>query len=159
MLEEICKYLNVTCVASGDEVYFINYSSLGKFQYRRYRIRYSTFADVDVSDTYEVDGDAYSESGGTISLLPSYNQISVTSKINEYKDLLPDVFEEKYLTNANGEWNRVISYVLDGSGYGSTSGTYGRYRFLTNKNYKTYYYDKNTGSSVNLDTCRSYPDL
>ena len=159
VLEEICRYLNVTCVASGDEVYFINYSSLGKFQYRRYRIKFSTYSDMDVSDSYVVDGDAYSENGGTISLLPSYNQISVISKINEYKDLLPDVFEEKYLTNANGEWNKVLNYVLDGASYGTTSGTYGRYRFLTNKNYKTYYYDKSTGSSVNLDTCRSYPEL
>lgn len=114
---------------------------------------------MGVSDRYDVDADSYSENGGTISLLPSYNQISVTSKINEYKDLLPDVFEEKHLSNANGEWNKVLSYILDGSGYGTTSGVMGRYRFLTNKNYKTYYYNKDTGSSVNMDTARSYPDL
>ena len=159
VLEEICKYLNVTCVASGDEVYFINYSSLERFTYRRYNIQDSSFTDVGVSDRYDVDADSYSENGGTISLLPSYNQISVTSKINEYKDLLPDVFEEKHLSNANGEWNKVLSYILDGSGYGTTSGVMGRYRFLTNKNYKTYYYNKDTGSSVNMDTARSYPDL
>ena len=38
VLEEICKYLNVTCVASGDKVYFINYSALGKVNYRMYKI-------------------------------------------------------------------------------------------------------------------------
>lgn len=159
VLEEICRYLNVTCVASGDEVYFINYASLGKYRYRKYRIGYSTFSTITVDDTYSVDGTSYSENGGKISLLPSYNQISVTSKINEYKDLLPDVFQEKYLTNANGNWNKVLYYVLDGASYNAYTGVLGRYRFLQNKHYQTYYYSKSTGSAVSLDTCKSYPDL
>lgn len=159
VLEQICQYLNVTCVASGDEVYFINYASLGKFRYRKYRIQYSTYEDVTVADTYVVNKDSYSESGGTISLLPSYNQISVTSKINEYKNLIPDVFEERYLTNANGEWNKVLSYVCDGANYRSTSGVLTRMKFVQNSNYKTYYYNKTTGSAIQMDTAKSYPDL
>ena len=160
VLEEICQYLNVTCVAEGDEVYFINYSSLkGGFEYRRYEIRNSNYTDLQDDDEYVVNGGSYSESDGTISLLPSYNQISVTSKINKYESLLPDVFEEKYLENANGEWYKVLSYILDGGGYGLIKGVQGRYKFLTNRHYQTFYYDKQTGTRVDMDTCRSYPDL
>lgn len=160
VLEEICKYLNVTCVASGENVYFLNYSSLGKnFQYRKYKISTGVLLLENVTDGYTVDGDSYSETGATISLLPSYNQISVTSKINQYKNLLPDVFEEKYLSNANGEWNKVLYYILNGASYSATSGTLGRFKFVTNSNYKTYYYDKATGASVTKDSCKTYPEL
>jgi hypothetical protein len=77
-----------------------------------------TYADLMMyqnSTCYTVDGDSYSDGGGTVSLLPSFNKISVTSKINEYKELLPDVFDEKYLSNANGDWNKVLSYILNGA--------------------------------------------
>ena len=159
VLEEICRYLNVTCVASGDEVWFINYCSLNKVNYIRYKIPYSTYTVETVNSKYNVDADSYSESGGRISLLSSYNQISVISKINKYSDLLPDVFEEKYLTNANGNWNTIKSYVLSGSNYNAKSGVLGRYRFVTNPHYKTYYYNKDTGASVAMDTAKQYPDL
>ncbi|MBQ5864155.1 MAG: hypothetical protein IIW66_02025 [Bacteroidales bacterium] len=159
VLEEICKYLNVTCVADGNEVWFVHYSSLGKVPYRRYRTMYKTYADQEVDSRYSIDEYSYSESGGTISLQPTYNRASVTSKINEYKNLLPDVFEEKYLSNANGNWNKVLGYVLNGASYTSTSGVAGRYKFLTNKYYKTYYYDKSSGAQVDKETCKTYPEL
>lgn len=159
VLEEICKYLNVTCVASGDKVYFINYSALGKVKYRMYKIPFSTYSDVSLEDTYEVDGESYSESGGTISLQPTYNRVSVTSKINQYENLLPDIFEEKYLTNANGNWNVVKGYIVNGASVGATSGVAARYKFLLNKHYKTHYYSKSTGAAVTMDSCKSYQDL
>lgn len=160
VLEEVCKYLNVTCVASGEEVWFINYCALNKVDYVCYKIPYSTSETVTAEHTYNIDGDSYSENGGKISLLPSYNQISVTSKINEYSDLLPDVFDEKYLTNANGNWNKVLSYVLDGGSTNAIKGVLGRYRFVTNPHYKTYYYNKDTLASVDdMVTAKSYTDL
>jgi hypothetical protein len=120
-----------------------------------------TYADLMMyqnSTAYTVDGDVYSDSGGTISLLPSYNRISVTSKINEYKELIPDVFNEKHLTNANGDWNKVINYTvkedkMDRLGYAV------RYRFVINKHYKSYYYNKSNGEPVSIDSCREYTDL
>ena len=123
---------------------------------------YVTYADLAThKDTcYTIDSDSYSDGGGTISLLPSFNKISVTSKINEYKELLPDVFEEKYLSNANGEWNKVLSYVLNKASTGGTSGVLGRYKFVTNPHYKTYYYNKSDGSQItNLKTCSTYYHL
>ena len=122
---------------------------------------YVNYADLDahIDNTYTLDQYSYSDSGGSISLLPSYNQIKVTSKINEYKELIPDVFEEKYLSNANGDWNQVKSYILNGSGQSRTTGVLGRYRFVTNPHYKTYYYGKATGELVSMDTCREYTQL
>lgn len=122
---------------------------------------YVTYADLMMyqnSTAYTVDGNVYSDSGGTISLLPSYNRISVTSKINEYKELIPDVFNEKHLTNANGDWNKVINYTvkedkMDRLGYAV------RYRFVINKHYKSYYYNKSNGEPVSIDSCREYTDL
>lgn len=159
VLEEICKYLNVTCVASGDSIWFINYCSLNKVEYTRYKIPYNTSDKIKTTSNYEVNGNSYSENGGKISLLPSYNQISVVSKINEYSDLLPDVFDEKYLTNNNGNWNSIRSYILNGDSYNTTNGVLGRYKFVSNPHYKTYYYNKDTGASINLDAVRAYPDL
>ena len=122
-------------------------------------VTYADLMEYQNDNYYTVNGDTYSDGGGTISLLPSYNKISVTSKINEYKDLLPDVFEEKYLSNANGEWNEVESYILNGAGQSRISGVLGRYRFVTNPHYKTYYYSKSTGNQVSMDTCREYTQL
>jgi hypothetical protein len=96
--------------------------------------------------TYTIDGNSYSEGGSTISLMPSFNQISVTSKINEYKDLLPDVFDDKYLQNINGDWNKVLKYsFVEDSSRANSRVVEGRYKFVQNQHYKTYYYDKTTG--------------
>ena len=113
---------------------------------------------INTSNTYTINKDSYSDTGGQLSLLPSFNQISVTSKINEYKELIPDVFNEKHLTNANGDWNKVINYTvkedkMDRLGYAV------RYRFVINKHYKSYYYNKSNGEPVSIDSCREYTDL
>lgn len=123
---------------------------------------YVTYSDwaLHKDSYYTISESTYSDSGGTISLLPSFNQISVTSKINEYKELLPDVFDEKFLSNANGDWNKVLGYVLDGSSAQATSGVLGRYRFVTNPTYQTYYYSKTDGSQyTNMKTSNDYYDL
>lgn len=122
-------------------------------------VSYADYLKYKKEECYEVDANSYSENGGKISLLPSYNQISVVSKINEYSDLLPDVFDEKYLTNANGNWNTVLPYVLDGASINRIKGVLGRYRFVTNPHYKTYYYNKDTAESVDMATAKSYSDL
>lgn len=171
-------YTNATLITScvGNGVHRLPYYMAGKLlsQWDYYSLTDTTPEQTSEGDEsyvslkdyashfdnfYIVDKDAYSDGGGTISLLPSYNQVSVVSKINEYKDLIPDVFEERYLSNANGDWNQVHTYILNGSSYNATTGVLGRYRFVTNPHYKTYYYDKESGEQVNMDTCRQYPEL
>ena len=63
------------------------------------------------------------------------------------------------MTNANGNWNVVKGYIVNGASVGTSSGVAARYKFLLNKHYKTHYYSKSTGAAVTMDSCKSYQDL
>lgn len=78
ILSEICKYMNWTLVTEGDEVYFIdNYTE----EYEVYNLQSGMkFPLVTLKKKHTLNKEDVSSNDANISLLPSYNKITLTSQ-------------------------------------------------------------------------------
>ena len=102
VLEEICRYLQLTAVAEGDTVYFLDYDAIrqGNNNYYEYTIgsvddpylhEYQYFKDITASD--------YSSNNTKLSLDKVYNKISVKAEYSKVSELLPDPFDKVDIVN------------------------------------------------------------
>lgn len=78
IISEICKYMNWTLVTEGDEVYFIdNYAE----EYEVYNLQSGMkFPLVTLKKKHTLNKEDVSSNDCNISLLPSFNKITLTSK-------------------------------------------------------------------------------
>ena len=104
VLEEICKFLNCSCLIHQNEVYLLNYNSIN-YEDRSF-IKYDFTTDTTpssytVSYFYTIDGDSYKDEGAEISLTPSYNKINI--KCNEYpqEEIIIPPLSDDYLSKLN----------------------------------------------------------
>lgn len=78
ILSEICKYMNWTLVTEGDEVYFIDHHTE---EYEVYNLQSGMkFPLVTLKKKHTLNKQDVSSNDCNISLLPSYNKITLTSK-------------------------------------------------------------------------------
>lgn len=78
ILSEICKYMNWTLVTEGDEVYFIDPHTE---EYEVYNLQSGMkFPLVTLKKKHTLNKEDVSSNDCNISLLPSYNKITLTSK-------------------------------------------------------------------------------
>ena len=102
VLEEICRYLQLTAVAEGDTVYFLDYDAIhqGNNNYYTYTIgntddpyynEYEYFKDITAAD--------YSGNNTKLSLDKVYNKISVKAEYSKVSELLPDPFDKTDIIN------------------------------------------------------------
>jgi hypothetical protein len=102
VLEEICRYLQLTAVADGDTVYFFDYDAIrqGNNNYYEYTIgsvddpylhEYQYFKEITASD--------YSSNNTKLSLDKVYNKISVKAEYAKVSELLPDPFDKVDIVN------------------------------------------------------------
>lgn len=80
VLEEICKFLNWTCIDWRGELYFVDIDHIGEF----YKYNPVTFEKKgDVSPTmYNVQDIGFAGSGHALDILPGYNKVTV--RTNNY---------------------------------------------------------------------------
>lgn len=95
VLEEICQYLGLTCIARGKIVYFIDYDAIIK-RIDTYYIHTIGNPNIairqGVAKILEINGNSYRENGATLSLDNVYNKITVTDDIYKYDSVLPDIW-------------------------------------------------------------------
>lgn len=102
VLEEICRYLQLTAVAEGDCVYFLDYDTIrnGNNYYYEYTIgsiddpyfnEYQYFKEITAAD--------YSSNNTKLSLDKVYNKISVKAEYSKVSELLPDPFAKADIVN------------------------------------------------------------
>lgn len=78
IISEICKYMNWTLVTEGDEVYFIDHHTE---EYEVYNLQSGMkFPLVTLKKKYTLNKEDVSSNDANISLLPSFNKITITSK-------------------------------------------------------------------------------
>lgn len=78
ILSEICRYMNWTLVTEGDEVYFIDHHTE---EYEVYNLQSGMkFPLVTLKKKHTLNKEDVSSNDCNISLLPSYNRITLTSK-------------------------------------------------------------------------------
>lgn len=132
VLEEICQYLGLTCIADGDKVYFLDYDAL-KNDYNTYNLftvgnTASYTANQTLSQTKSVEGVDYAENGGQISLDNVYNKVIVKDSLYTFEEIIPSIFSED---------NTNITYSSDTTLSSSTdlnAGAYGEVVVGTNGN-------------------------
>ena len=142
VLEEICKYLNVSCVADGSNVYFLDYDAIknGINSYYKFSVGSTSGTVVTLSQNKEITSDDYSENGGVISLDNVYNKAIVESSLYSFDDAIPDIFDDKDIINygTNQSYTQNLT-IEDNEGKGGKHKCF--YRFYKNPNYKSTYYE------------------
>lgn len=142
VLEEICKYLNVSCVADGSNVYFLDYDAIknGINSYYKFSVGNTSGTVVTLSQNKEITSDDYSENGGVISLDNVYNKAIVESSLYSFDDAIPDIFDDNDIINygTNQSYTQNLT-IEDNEGKGGKHKCF--YRFYKNPNYKSTYYE------------------
>ncbi len=127
VLEEICKFLNWTCVDWRGDLYFVDVDHAG--DYYKYALDFSAYTTVRGS-TVNVQKVTFSGDNHTLDILGGYNKVTVKDSNYPVGNLLP---EESY------EDAKVLSSRLN------TNKDRKCYRqFLYPKNWNMYLYDGDT---------------
>ena len=154
VLEEVCKYLNVTAVADGDKVYFLDYDAIkdGINTYYKFTIGSTASTKVTLQQSKEIEASDYVENGGQLSLDNVYNKVTVKDSLYSFDSIIPSIWDEKYLTNYGGSWSYVQEVNEDGKGGMHKC----FFKYLKNSNYKCYYYNKATLAQVSAPSTINY---
>ena len=107
VLEETCKYFGYVCFQWGDSVYFMDYD---KYQnttemrgYKAVKNGYNwNLEEVLINDSpKEITEESYRGTGADMSLDDIFNKVSVECNYYNVEDVIPDLFEDNYLTERN----------------------------------------------------------
>lgn len=156
VLEEICKYMGVTAVADGNDVYFLDYDAIGagNFNFDRYSVGSNSKTNVTLSSktTHLITKDSYSMTGARLSLDNVYSKVTVRDSLYPVKSIIPSLFEDEDLRNVhyvdedNQNWNWEYNHsCVFGGKKGEDDDVYFqiRSRYYTNTKYIHSYYDNN----------------
>lgn len=146
VLEEICRFINVSCVADGDQVYFLDYDAIknGINTYYKFAVGNTSGTVVTLQQSKEITASDYAENGGVISLDNVYNKAIVVDSLYSFDSVIPSIWDDKHLAlymtlDFSNNWHYYEEVDEDGKG--------GKhkcfFKYYSNSNYKSYYYDKN----------------
>lgn len=104
VLKEICQYLGFTALQWGKRMYFIDYQYLetNVDLYATYYSKANNYTQGSASHldgTYNVTSGSYMSNGAQVSFEPVYNKITVNANMYAVEDVIPNIFDDKYLTN------------------------------------------------------------
>ena len=114
VIEHICTYLSITCVPFGDNLYFISYPSIKQGYNDYYEIYYTNNdyvlrqSKTTLEHIHEILGDDFASNGTNLTLLPTYNKLTVKDDFYPYDRIIPNLEE-------TDNWEKPL--VLDESGY------------------------------------------
>ena len=93
VLEEICKYLGLVCVADGDSVYMLDYDAIkaNKNTYYKYNVGSSAYTSATLTSTLPITQEMYRGAENTISLDNVYNKVSVKDDFYTFDSVIPNM--------------------------------------------------------------------
>lgn len=113
VLEEICKYLGVTAMQIGEELYFVDYTAYNNqdnLTFTHY-IKMTNFENTYPQSSSSIKPTPYTisekdimGSDSSISFEPIYNKVYVNCNMFTCNDYIPNVFDDKFLKNRNGDF-------------------------------------------------------
>ena len=123
VLEEICKYLGFTAVQWKENLYLIDYQYFhnhDRLVFTRYSKSngYAQGASSSGDTTFTISQAAVRGANHTISYEPVYNKIVVKDNFYNIDEIIPNIFDDKYLTNRHdrylnsGETDFYYSYEV-----------------------------------------------
>lgn len=114
VLYEICQYLGLTCIQSVDNLYFLDYGDY--LTQSKTNSKYDYYYDGGVHASYwymgnnavTITADTFRANDGTISFQPIYNKVVVKDNMYVVEEVFPTIFDDKYLTNINGDFYAAV---------------------------------------------------
>lgn len=103
VLAEIMKYLGYTITTHGEDVYIIDYDAIrqGRSKYFRYEISTSSAIaqTVNLSHNYKITANSFAETGNSITLSKTYNQLSIKDDFYEIESIVEGLDSAKNWIN------------------------------------------------------------
>lgn len=157
VLEEICKFLNVTCIAEGDSVFFIDYDAIknGINTYYEYFLNNIDTKEINtLQNTYNINKDDIACADTNISLDNVYNKVTVKDSLYSFNSAVPDYFDNKYLYNKTSEDSDFEAFEIREANYVDKFKVYTQYFY--SKYIEDYWYDPNTNERILHPSVVSY---
>lgn len=100
VLEEICRFLGLTAMAVGEDVWLVDYDAIkaGLRNYRIYPLEECSMFIPPTPDRH-ITGDDYAGANARLSLDNVYNKATVSAQWHTFEQLLPDIFDETDMIN------------------------------------------------------------
>lgn len=95
ILEEICKFLNWTCVDWKGDLYFIDINYIGEFY--KYSPDLSIMEETISPTLLNIQTIGFAGSDHSLDVLPGYNKATIRCSNYPIGDLLPDLFDSSLL--------------------------------------------------------------
>lgn len=148
VLESICKYFGMTCMAENGCIFIFDYDAIYSNNNGYYKIDIYTKKETYTTIKYHthITPSSYAENGATISLDNVYNKVTVKSNLYTFDSIIPSLWDDKYLTNYGGD-----GYMQEINENGKAGKHKVFYKWFKHANYDCYYYRK-------LDLQQIYPD-
>lgn len=110
VFSEIMRYMGYTITAKGEDVYIIDYDSIGKgrTRYFKYDISGTSLGSstvVTLSHTHKIVGSSYAETGNSINLSKIFNKLVITDEFYQMESALPGINEVKNLENITANYD------------------------------------------------------
>lgn len=105
VISEICQYLGLTLIQWGDALYFVDYTAIsqGDDTYHKYT-KNTQGGDTYISNLISMSAELSRGNDADISFEPVFNKVSVKDNFYNVDELIPNIFDDQYLTNRNGEF-------------------------------------------------------
>ena len=147
VLEETCKYFGFVCFQWGESLYFIDYDRykttkdmVGYVYSKADRWRTRTYRTLSSSNS--ITEDSYRGTGGSMSLDDIFNKVSVNCNYYNVEHIIPDIFEDDFLTERNK--TTITTVVNRGQEIGSKTA----YNVYDHKNIKSHFYQPIVGTNI-----------
>ena len=153
VLEEICKYFGLTCIADGTNVYFLDYDAIknGINTYYKFNLN-GNRTTVTISQSKDISGKDYLSNGGQISLDNVYNKVAVKDSLYSFDSVIPSIWDD-LIPYVNPDNKQYAERFEGNTEVGGKHICY--FKYYRNPNYKTYAYNSSWGL-VSDDTERNY---
>lgn len=105
VMDEMCKYLGLTLIQWQDDYYFVDYTAIGQGDDRYYRYNGDTqYGDAYISNYHTMSQELSRGNDADISFEPIYNKVVVKDNFYNVEEMIPNLFDDEYLTNRNGDF-------------------------------------------------------
>lgn len=106
ILEEICRYCSLTCVAYGQNLYFLNYDAIAQgintyFAYSRVSDTKYTSSKVVLNSDHKIIIDTFSSKGCKINVDSVYNYAAVKDDLYSIESLVPSIDSDEFRVRPN----------------------------------------------------------
>lgn len=149
VVQEICKYLNLTLYAEGDTLYMIDQDGIKNeiTDYYECKLSDNSYKQIQFGNNYSINDSTKLIEDSSISIGNSYNRVKIEADLYPFDKMIPDMFEN--IQQIGSLYSDVFEDEIT---------KYYYYIFLNNPNYTSHYYNTTDFSEVS-DVTPTYDNI